>query len=59
MAKREEIKCRIFVGDRPIEELTDKEREEFSARCARRMGDSLNSWFGLHPDEYEKVVGSA
>ena len=52
---RQKIKIRIFVGDRPLEELTAREREDFGEKCARRMGESFNSWFACHPEEFNAI----
>lgn len=54
MAARE-IQIRIFVGDRPFNELTEGERESFRRRCVQRMGETLNGYFGAHPEEYAKI----
>ena len=54
MAKQEILKFQIFVGDRPIEELTPQEREEFACRTAERMGNAFNDYFSCHPEEYKK-----
>ena len=53
MAK--EIGIRIFVGDRPIEALTAEEVQAFSERTTERMGNALNDYFTLHPEEYGKI----
>lgn len=50
-----DIKIRIFVGDRPIEELSPEDREAFQERTVQRMGDALNDYFSQHPEEYKKV----
>lgn len=51
-----QISYRIFVCNRPLEELSPAERKEFAKRCVKRMGTVLNDHFGQHPEEYEKVV---
>ena len=53
---QKQISYRIFVGNRPLEDLSPAERKEFAKRCAERMGTVLNEHFGQHPEEYEKVV---
>ena len=53
MAK--EIGIRIFVGDRPIEELSAVEVKAFRDKTAERMGNALNDYFTLHPEEYGKI----
>jgi len=54
MAKTE-LRARVFVGERPLEELTDEEREAFADKVAQRIGETFNTWFGTHPEEYAKV----
>lgn len=54
MAKTD-LKARIFIGGRPLEDLSDDEREDFARAAARRMGETLNAWFGAHPEEYEII----
>lgn len=46
---------RIFVGDRPWEEMSKQEKEEYGTRAAERMGRALNDYFSCHIDEYQKV----
>lgn len=59
MARKQDIlPYRIFVGDRPLEDLTDKEREEFGDRVAQRMGDAFNRCFNSRPEEYIRYVQS-
>lgn len=58
MAKQEILKFRIFVGDRPLEDLSPQERAEFSRRTAERMGNALNDYFSCHPQEYIKWLES-
>lgn len=57
MAKNKPLKFRIFVGDRPIEELTEEEREIFSNKVVERMGNALNDYFSAHPEDYIAVFG--
>lgn len=52
--KSEPLKYRIFVGDRPLEELTPDEREVFRDRVVQRMGEVFNDYFSLHPEVYAK-----
>lgn len=54
MAKTE-LKARVFLGGRPLEELSEKEKAAFAESAARRMGETLNAWFGAHPEEYGKI----
>lgn len=49
------INYRIFVGNRPIEELSGTERKQFAERCADQIGQALNDYFGQHPEEYERM----
>lgn len=46
---------RIFVGDRPWEDMSPQEREEYGTQAAERMGTALNDYFSCHIDEYQKV----
>ncbi|MBQ9345898.1 MAG: hypothetical protein IJT94_00985 [Oscillibacter sp.] len=46
---------RVFVGGRPLEDLTAEERTAFQRRTVQRMGDVLNSYFSRHPDVYVRV----
>ena len=56
MSKQQYTIGRVFVGDKPIETLTPQEREAFRRRAVKRMGDSLNSHFSRHPEEYARIV---
>lgn len=58
MAKSNILEYRIFVGERPIEELSNQEREEFSERVVERMGRALNDYFSCHPEEYIRWIKS-
>ena len=58
MSKQQYTIGRVFVGDRPIETLTPQELEAFRRRTVQRMGDSLNSHFSRHPEEYARIVRS-
>lgn len=53
MAK--ELTYRIFVGERPWEELTEEEREAFREKCADRMGRALNDYYTQHPEAYQRI----
>jgi len=56
MAKRKDIlDFRIYVGGRPLEELTAEERAAFGDRAAERMGRALNDYFSRHIDEYAAI----
>lgn len=60
MARGQEIKCRGFVPDgnggyRPIEALSPEEKQKLSENIAQRMGQVLNTYFGLHPEVYTKI----
>lgn len=46
----------VYIGDRPIEDLTAEEREAFDARCAERMGRAINDYYSCHPEELEQLV---
>lgn len=50
-----QITYRIFVGNRPIEELSRAERKQFVEQCADQMGQKLNDYFGQHPEVYERM----
>lgn len=53
MAKKQEIlDFEIFVGDRPLNDLTPQEREDFSNRVVERMGNTLNNYYSHHPQEW-------
>ena len=51
----QKIGIRIFVGERPIEDLTKEEFAEFQKRTVECMGNTLNDYFTLHPEEYGKI----
>lgn len=56
MAKKPDIlPYRIFVGNRPIEDLNQEELEAFKNRVVNRMGNAMNDYFSCHPEEYKKV----
>ena len=55
MARQQYTLGRVFVGDRPIEDLTPEERTAFQRRTVQRMGDVFNNYFSLHPDVYVRV----
>lgn len=46
---------RVFVGDRPIEDLTPEEQAAFQRRTVERMGAVFNDYFSRHPDVYVRV----
>ena len=46
---------RLWVGDRPIEELTPEEREDWERRAVERMGRALSDYFSSHIEEYKKI----
>lgn len=50
--KQPEFTYRYFWNGVPFEELDAETRAELPHRLARRMGDALNRYFGLHPEEY-------
>lgn len=50
-----ELTFRIFIGDRPMEDLTAEERKLFAERCGQRMADALSDHYTVHPEEYIKV----
>lgn len=53
MAKKQEIlDFEIFVGDRPLDDLTPQEREDFANRVVERMGNALNNYYSCHPQEW-------
>ena len=56
MAKREYTLGRVFVGDKPIEELTPEEHAAFQRRVVERMGEVLNNYFSHNPEVYVRVV---
>lgn len=47
------MKYRIFIGEKPIEELTEEEREKFANDAAERLGRVLNEL--LTEEEFEKI----
>ena len=47
-----EIRNIILIHGRPIEELTPEERAAYAGSAVQRMGDTLNSYFGRHPEVY-------
>jgi len=53
MAK--EIGIRIFIGEKPLHELTQEEYEDFQRRTAERIGNTLNDYFSAHIEEYQKI----
>lgn len=53
--KGNEIKIRIFIGDRPLEELTPEEKSEYGKKAAQRMGEVFNRYFNEHPEVLEKL----
>lgn len=53
--KCNDIKIRIFVGDRPLEELTPEEKSEYGKKAAQRMGEVFNRYFNEHPEVLEKL----
>lgn len=55
MAKRKEIGIRIFVNNRPLEDLTKEEFEAFQKSVVERMENTLNDYFSTHPEEYAKL----
>ena len=60
MARGQEIKCRGFVPDgnggyRPLEVLSPEEKQELSEHITQRMGQVLNTYFGLHPEIYKEI----
>lgn len=58
MAKRKPdiLPYRIFVGDRPWEDFSPEEKEEYSRKMVDRMGRVFNDYFGLHPEVYAKFT---
>ena len=59
MAKQPEYTIgRVFVGDRPLEDLTPEEQAAFRRRTVERMGGVLNAYFSLHPDAYVRTIQS-
>ena len=50
-----ELTFRIFIGDRPYEELTAEERTAFSRQAVKRMGDALQDYYSRHPEEYKNL----
>ena len=58
MAKRKQniLPYRIFVGDRPWEDFSPEEKEEYAQKMVNRMGAALNTYFGLHPEVYAKFT---
>ena len=58
MAKKKEpeiLPYKIFVGDRPWEDFSPEEKEEYGRKVAERMGRVFNDWFSQHPEEYAKL----
>ena len=55
--KSKPIGYRIFVGDRPLEDLTPEERDAFSDSVVERMGKAFNDYFSVNPDVYQKFTG--
>lgn len=53
--KGNEIKIRIFIGDRPLEELTPEEKSKYGKKAAQRMGEVFNRYFNEHPEVLEKL----
>lgn len=56
--KQQILKYEIFVGERPLEELTPQEREDFVNRTVERMGNALNNYYSCHPQEWVKLCKS-
>ncbi|MBQ6756485.1 MAG: hypothetical protein IJP43_06040 [Oscillospiraceae bacterium] len=55
MAKKSELKCRGFIGDRPIEELTEEELEAWRERVAQRFSAVFSDYYSNHIEEYQKI----
>ena len=36
---------RVFVGNRPWETLTEKEKQEFHEQSAKKLEETLKEWF--------------
>lgn len=56
MAKQQYTLGRVFVGDRPLEDLTPEEHAAFQRRTVERMGNVLNNYFSLHTDVYVRIA---
>ncbi len=39
----------------PFEKLSDEEKEEAFAGMRKNLSETLSRYFGLHPEEYEKL----
>ena len=52
---KKQISYRIYIGNSPIENLTNSEREAFADKCIQRMGESFNNYFSGDPKEYERM----
>lgn len=39
----------------PFEELTAEEKEEAFAGMRKNLSENMSRYFGLHPEEYEKL----
>lgn len=50
------ITYRIFVGDRPIEDLSENDLRAFKQRTAERMVNALNDFFTQRPEEFKRVL---
>lgn len=58
MAKKTDlIPFQIFVGGKPIEDLSAKEYDQFQSNLNKRMGQAMNDYFNAHPDEFLKLRG--
>lgn len=55
MAKNNKMTFRFFVGGRPIEELSEDEREEYAEKAAERMGRALTGYYTSHPEKIGEV----
>lgn len=58
MAKNKPLGFRIYIGDQPIEKLSEKERKEFADKAADRMGQAFKDYYNAHPDEYLKLLST-
>lgn len=41
----------LHIGGKQIEELTDEQCE----RMAQRLSETMNRYYGLHPEEYANI----